>query len=128
MKKSHLAKIKVCLVAFLIVCLFATLLLYKWNKGKDRSVCIINIRNAQQAMRGYVGMNQGYDFSFYTPEKMREIIFTGPDAYLRYPVCPSGGTYTLHDLPAINPPLGFVFLTCSCAKTLNHKPDNTADW
>jgi hypothetical protein len=120
MKKSHLPEILACLVVLLALVLFALW----WKRGSDRAACIINIRNVQQAVRGYSGMNNCQP----TAEQMWKDIFTGPRRFLDTPKCPSGGTYTFHKPSNICAPPGFVFLTCSHAESLNHKPDHTADW
>jgi hypothetical protein len=123
MKKSYLTKILACAVVILAALYF----IRSWKNKSDRSACIINIRNVQQSMRGYLSCNQSKTLNELGPEKIwNDILRSG--SYLRTPVCPAGGTYTFHTIQQINPPLGTVFCTCSHAKTLNHKPDHTADW
>ena len=62
-----------------------------WKKGSDRAGCILNIRNVQQAVRGYANMN---------PEKtgITKAVLYGTAAagldpatqgYLKEPKCPS---------------------------------------
>lgn len=92
-----------------------------WKRGKERSQCILNIRNAQTAGRSFQGMNQvavgaNLDWS--------KII--GPGQFLTDPpVCPGGGTY---HLAAKAPPVGSLFMTCSLATSLNHQPATTKGW
>lgn len=89
---------------------------YHWKKGSDRAGCIMNIRNAQQAMRSYQGMNNA---DWVTKEML-----VGPDNFLEIePVCPRGGTYTWGQGPV--PPVGDLMLHCTCE---GHEPTSTVGW
>lgn len=96
-----------------------------WKKGSDRAGCILNIRNTQQAVRGYMNMNNGSIPAI-------GVLF-GTDGYLKQPICPSdpdkayASSYALDT--ATSTAAGAVFLKCQIDAT-THKPDTTmsADW
>jgi hypothetical protein len=93
----------------------------KWKQGKDRSQCILNIRNAQTAMRSWQGMSQKAVGAAIDPDA----IF-GPGRFLeRMPVCPSGGYY---QFARKVPPVDTAYMSCSLATSLNHQPATTKGW
>jgi len=93
-----------------------------WKRGSDRAGCIMNIRNAQQAVRSYQnlsGLNDGAAFTFST-----DIVGTG-NFLETFPVCPANGSYT----PATTlPGLGTLALPCSLATSEEHAPKEYTGW
>lgn len=104
-----------------------------WKKGSDRAGCIMNIRNAQQAIRSYQNM---YNVTPYPtadaaggPVPAGEIQGAGKFMEVA-PVCPGGGTYG-QDLSAeitAVPAIGTAYLTCSLADSDGHVPLDTNGW
>lgn len=88
-----------------------------WKKGSDRSACIMQTRNVQQAIRGHQNMNA---IDNGAPINWNDIF--GPDGYLPKPTCPLGGTYTFVDT---YPPVGTLACQCSHA---DHVPENHEGW
>ena len=85
-----------------------------WKKGTDRAGCVINIRNAQQAVRAYQNL---YNVPEYTTINMFTDIM-GPGKFLdSEPRCPAGGDY---DHIGYIPPQGVLAMTCSLAGTDSH--------
>lgn len=60
-----------------------------WKKGSDRSANIMNVRNIQQAVRGYENMNQ---LPLNAAIDQTTVIF-GNDGYLKEPTSPAGNAY-----------------------------------
>jgi type II secretory pathway pseudopilin PulG len=93
-----------------------------WKRGSDRAACVINIRNAQQAVRSFQnlrGRNDGSPINFNS-----DLVGIG-NFIETFPVCPAGGTYT----PATAiPTLGTLVLPCSLATSQQHEPDNSTGW
>lgn len=94
---------------------------HKWKKGSDRAGCIMNIRNVQQCVRGFQGMN---NLGSGAPIDWEQI-FMGPDAFMPEPVCPAGGTYTFS---RFHPGVGVLACTCSLAKSHAHEPSGYHTW
>jgi len=88
-----------------------------WKKRSDRAGCIMNIRNVQQAVRGYQGIN---NIGPGKPINWDEIF--GKGKFMNKPTCPAGGTYTFL---ATVPMVGALACTCSHA---DHEPAQHADW
>jgi hypothetical protein len=107
----RISGMEILILAVLALCAAVSALV--WKKGSDRAGCIMNIRNAQQAVRGHQGMN---NLSDGTSLNLNDIF--GPSGYLPQPVCPAGGTYTFtNTIPAVG--TGKLFCKCSHA---NHVP------
>ncbi|WP_338690460.1 hypothetical protein [Haloferula helveola] len=86
-----------------------------WKRGSDRAGCIMNIRNVQQALRSYQGMNSS---ELAPKEKL-----VGPGLFIEVePECPRGGTYSWHQ---VGWNMGQLMLRCSCEE---HVPPNHKDW
>ncbi len=112
---SRLSGMEILSLAVLALCV--ALCAIAWIKGSERAGCIMNIRNAQQAVRGHVGMNS---LSEGSPLNLNDIF--GPSGYLPKPLCPAGGTYTFTNTV---PPAGTLFCKCSHA---NHVPTDYSTW
>lgn len=93
-----------------------------WKKGSDRSGCIMNIRNAQQAVRSHQNLRAlpvGYPINMFTD-------ILGPGNYIERDVtCPAGGDY---DHIGYIPDQGEMAMWCSLATDDEHVPANTSDW
>lgn len=93
-----------------------------WMRGADRSGCIMNIRNAQTAVRAYQntrGISEGVSINMMT-----DII--GPTNFMALnPQCPGGGTYQLIDHI---PYAGELAIECNLSGILAHVPASYSDW
>ena len=93
-----------------------------WRRGADRSACMLNIRNAQAAVRAYQNTRGVAEGSFL--DMSAEII--GPGKYLAAnPSCPGGGNY-LHISHV--PFIGELAISCSLSGSEDHHPDNAGGW
>ena len=99
-----------------------------WKKSSDRAGCIMNVRNAQQAIRGYANMF-GLSPGATIPGGMtRYDVIVGPGLFLaKAPVCPGAGTYVGQNLTTI-PLGGQVLMQCDFSNGTNHLPSGTGDW
>ena len=104
-----------------------------WKKGSDRAGCIMNIRNAQQAIRSYQNMYNVKPYPDDTtaggPIPAGEIVGAGKFMEVA-PVCPGGGTYEQDlsaEVPAV-PAIGTPYLTCTLATDDGHVPLETNGW
>jgi hypothetical protein len=114
-KTSRRVGFTVLMVSLILLLLFAT---RGWFMGSYRSECILNVRNIQQSVRGYQGMNGQ---SVGNRIDWNEII--GPGKNFEYkPKCPAGGTYTFSE---VHPPVGE--LACKCSHP-DHEPPDHKDW
>jgi prepilin-type N-terminal cleavage/methylation domain-containing protein len=141
-RKSGMTLLELTVVILVLLSLISILFVgaRAWKKGSDRSACIINIRNVQQAVRGYMNMNQ--QRAVPDDAEWATIIFasdTNTDGYLKEPICPSdpARTFTTSYTPSwpttMASELGTIFLTCNIvpddgAESAPHAPDNTDDW
>ncbi|MES2474154.1 MAG: hypothetical protein V4640_00140 [Verrucomicrobiota bacterium] len=99
-----------------------------WKKGSDRAGCIVNIRNVQQACRGFENMNPG--------AVVASTDIFGADKYLKFLKCPESSTaasatalvgYTF-TTPAAPGTAGNIALECTVNAT-EHVPDgDIAQW
>lgn len=123
-RPSGLTLIELTVVILVLLALISVLFIgaRAWKRGSDRAACIINIRNAQQAVRSFQnlrGRNDGSAINFNT-----DLVGIG-NFIETFPVCPGGGTYT----PATTiPTLGTLALPCSLATSDQHVPDQFAGW
>jgi type II secretory pathway pseudopilin PulG len=93
-----------------------------WMLGTNRSGCIMNIRNMQNAVRAYQNTNQlseGVSLNVSTD-------LIGPGKYiLDHPKCPGGGHYTpLNRIPAA----GQLVMSCDLETILGHQPTEHEEW
>ena len=81
----------------------------------------MNIRNVQQGMRSYMGMN-GHSPGDRLPFTKETIV--GPGNFVEIePVCPAGGTYSW--IENRHPAVGELMIQCSCPA---HQPIAHQDW
>lgn len=92
-----------------------------WRRGADRSACVLNIRNAQTAVRAY---QNSRDMREGTALDMPSLII-GSGKLLQNPTCPGGGDYLLIDH---FPFAGELVIQCSLGGSEAHVPDNTGGW
>ncbi len=93
-----------------------------WKRKEDRRVCLLYIRNMQQAVRSYCGMH-----GLREGDPLDLANFVGPGKFMRNePKCPAGGKYRfLGKIPLE----GELALECSlCNSPYNHKPEKYSDW
>jgi hypothetical protein len=101
-----------------------------WKRGSDRAGCIMNIRQVQQAVRGYANTNnlaEGTDTDLLTPAINLQAQLIGTGKYLeQQPLCPGNGLYHLGG--NLIPPRGMLYMTCTLAGTDGHVPDDHGSW
>ena len=114
----------VVLSSILMCALLAGGLLFKvvlesYSEGGDRAGCILNLRNIQQAVRAYHGINKMDVGDPLEAEAVFDRFFN------RVPRCNAGGIYTY-----INrvPKEGELYCICSHAETKSHVPEDYSDW
>ena len=91
-----------------------TLFKQEWQKGSDRATCLINIRNVQQAIRGYQNLKHLKEGD---PIPWNEIFGNGGYTGMDKPTCPVGGPYTfVTTIPKIGS------LACKCSHTAHMPP------
>jgi type II secretory pathway pseudopilin PulG len=78
----------------------------RWKRGVDRAANIMNLRNAQQAMRGYSLANQ-----IQVGDPVPQNVIFGPDGYLLFPEPVATVTYDVPD--QISTPPGILYLRAS---------------
>jgi type II secretory pathway pseudopilin PulG len=99
-----------------------------WKCGSDRACCILNIRSAQQAIRGYANAHAIAPGEPIPGGLTRESVIAGPGSYLpSWPVCPGGGVYGGQELTTV-PPVGVTVMTCTYSNGTEHLPDHVGDW
>lgn len=92
-----------------------------WKKGSDRAGCIMNIRNAQQAVRSYANM--------YNTTSIPSGELIGSGKFLETaPICPAAGTYTDLTGAVSVPAVGTLAMTCTLATSDSHVPDSIQGW
>jgi type II secretory pathway pseudopilin PulG len=93
-----------------------------WKQGSDRAGCIMLLRKAQQAVRGYQNTHALLDGAAI--DVNTDLI--GPGKLLEVaPRCPGGGTYAYG---STIPMPGAMIMTCSLSGSNDHAADATADW
>lgn len=124
-RKSGMTLLELTVVILVLLSLISILFVgaRAWKKGSDRAGCILNIRNVQQAVRGYMNMHP----ELTTGPAATAIYNDTGDAYMKTPKCPTDATaaygYDVSDLTA-----GVVFLTCTSSEAAEHVPTSTSDW
>ncbi len=121
--KSGMTLLELTVVILVLLSLISILFIgaRAWKAGSDRAGCIINLRNAQQAVRSYQNMNaypEGKTINMFTD------IF-GAGGYGVETKCPAGGDY---DHAGAIPPVGTLAMVCSLAGTDGHVPTGSDGW
>jgi len=114
------------LLGIIAILFFASL---AWQRGIDRSVCILNLRQVQIAARSYQNFNER---DFGTPVMSTELIGNGL-AIDSQPICPdpTNGINTFtpgYVFKAFFPPTGTLYMECNLRVSQGHHPKNTAGW
>ena len=123
LRESGMTLLELTVVILVLLSLISILFIgaRAWKKGTDRTGCIMNIRNAQQAVRSYQNMNaypDGVAINMLTD-------IMGANGYLNEPRCPSGGEYDrVDEIPST----GVLVMWCSLAATDSHVPGDYSDW
>jgi prepilin-type N-terminal cleavage/methylation domain-containing protein len=123
--KSGMTLLELTVVILVLLSLISILFVgaRAWKKGSDRAGCILNIRNVQQAVRGY--MNTHPD---QTTGPVNTLIYSDDGStYMKTPKCPSNTAVAYgYDVSVLTP--GTIFLECATADAADHIPTNAADW
>jgi type II secretory pathway pseudopilin PulG len=122
-RKAGMTLLELTVVILVLLSLISILFVgaRAWKKGSDRAGCILNIRNVQQAVRGYMNMHPEV-----TTVPANTLIYgTDPANFMKTPTCPAGGSYTYNSASA---DAGYIFLTCSLSATEEHAPAATDTW
>ncbi|MEM6277917.1 MAG: type II secretion system protein [Verrucomicrobiota bacterium] len=124
-KQAGLTLIEVTLVIAVLLGLISVLFIGvgAYREGSDRAKCILNITNAQKAVRSYQNM---YEKSANDPITIGTIYGAGKMVETQ-PECPSGGDYTFGDnIPAV----GTAWLSCNfgSGETAHVPNGGTAGW
>ena len=130
--KSGMTLLELTVVILVLLSLISILFIgaRAWKKGSDRAGCILNIRNTQQAVRGYMNMKDN------TVPATTDIF--GDAAYLKSPLCPADAaktlvtSYTFDANKAIATGTAggaSICLDCVVTTVTDHLPDgNLAQW
>ena len=127
-RKAGMTLLELTVVILVLLSLISILFIgaRAWKKGSDRAGCILNIRNAQQAVRGYINMHDNA-----TP--VAGDIF-GATGFLKYPKCPAsadpasatalvGYTFTPANATATPSAAGATICLVCTTEATTHKPD-----
>lgn len=99
-----------------------------WKKGSDRAACVLNIRNAQQAVRGFANMNNKSDGDTFTEGDVFGAgkVMNNTVAELK---CPQEGAAAYSAAASgVVPAVGTLYLACSAGLTDSHIPTEYANW
>ena len=131
--KSGMTLLELTVVILVLLSLISILFIgaRAWKKGSDRAGCILNIRNTQQAVRGFMNMHDN------TLPTANADIF-GATGYIKEPICPSdtAATKTIttsytYSAAAVNTTAttagANLALTCKIDAT-THVPTDAASW
>jgi len=99
-----------------------------WKKGSDRAACVLNIRNAQQAVRGYANMNNINEGGSFTESEVfgEGKVMNNTVAGLK---CPQNGAgaYSAAASGTV-PNVGVLYLACSAEESDSHVPTEFSNW
>lgn len=135
MSLLELSVVITAILALLSIAFFGT---RGWMRGSDRSTCVLTTRNVQVALRSYQNL-YGYNFGGqpYADRGTQDIAeHLHNKGYIEDSVfkqvigtstCNGGGTY-VRTTPDRFPPQGELYMTCSLAESLEHKPKSYSDW
>ncbi len=121
--------LELTVVIFVLLSLVAVLFIggRAWKRGADRTLCLMNMRNVQQAVRSYANL-YGHSPGETVAELKSKIIGFGKFVE-EIPECPAGGVYTYGQEFGEDtiPPVGEVYLKCSLAEE-GHELADQASW
>lgn len=116
--------IELTVVVLVLLSLLTVLLVgaQAYKRGADRTGCIMNIRNTQQAMRSYQNTNRFVEGR--SLDVSAELV--GDGKFMEaWPTCPSLGLYTFG---SEIPPTGTLLMSCSLRITKDHSPNTSGGW
>lgn len=127
-RKAGMTLLELTVVILVLLSLITVLFIgaRQWKKGSDRAGCIMNIRNAQQAVRGYANM---YGKNPSDAVTGLEDLVIGTGKFIeKTPVCPGGGVYG--GKAATIPAVGVLWMTCSFSAEADggHVPLDIDGW
>ena len=133
-RKSGMTLLELTVVILVLLSLISILFIgaRAWKKGSDRSANIMNIRNAQQAVRGHANMRGLLEGDTTVTEA---VIYgaagDGVGGYLRKPA-PPNNDITLYKGSGVVPESGILWLEVTYTGTgeVDYAPADslTADW
>ncbi|RYD73603.1 MAG: prepilin-type N-terminal cleavage/methylation domain-containing protein [Verrucomicrobiaceae bacterium] len=108
-RKSGMTLLELTVVILVLLSLISILFVgaRAWKKGSDRSANILNLRNAQQAVRGHANMNP--DATTIDEAIIYGAAGDGVGGYLRKPTPPTG--ITSYTGGTVAPSVGALWLT-----------------
>jgi type II secretory pathway pseudopilin PulG len=110
-RKAGMTLLELTVVILVLLSLISILFVgaRAWKKGSDRSANILNLRNAQQAVRGHANMNP--DVTTINEDVIFGPADDGVNGYLRKPAAPTG--VTSYAGGTTNPAPGVLWLTAT---------------
>ncbi len=130
-RKSGMTLLELTVVILVLLSLISILFIgaRAWKKGSDRAGCILNIRNAQQSVRGFANMQNIAVGATFTES---DVFGSGKmvDKTVAAMVCPQNGAaaYTAAASGTV-PAVGTLYIACAAAAAPdNHIPTGYTDW
>jgi len=126
-RSKGMTLIELTVVIIVILTLISVLFIgaQAYKKGSERALCILNIRNVQQAVRSDQNINER---SPGDPGLVEIKIYDLAGlVYLTEPLCPSGADYTFQP-DGKYPLIGSIALHCDREVTDDHIPKLIAGW
>jgi hypothetical protein len=129
-RKAGMTLLELTVVILVLLSLISILFIgaRAWKRGSDRAGCILNIRNAQQAVRAHAnmrGMIEGATFvegdvfgSGKLMDKTVALLACPQESVAAYTAAASG----------IVPAVGTLYLSCKAPAGDAHLPGSYADW
>ena len=116
--------IELTVVILVLLSLLTVLLVgaQAYKRGADRTGCIMNIRNTQQAMRSYQNTNRFVEGR--SLDVSAELV--GDGKFMEaWPSCPGLG---IHTFGSEIPPTGTLLMSCPLKITKDHSPNSSGGW
>jgi prepilin-type N-terminal cleavage/methylation domain-containing protein len=128
--KSGMTLLELTVVILVLLSLISILFVgaRAWKKGSDRAGCIINIRNTQQAARGFLNMKSD------ATAVAESDIFGGAEAFLKFQKCPSASgaastsAHTGYTFTGTTITPGTIFLKCTTVAGTHFPEGDTTQW
>ncbi len=122
--RKGMTLIEVTVVVLVLLSLLMVLFIgaQAYKRGSDRTGCIMNIRNTQQAVRSYQNMNR------YVEGRSLDVAveLVGDGKLMEaWPTCPGIGIYSYG---SEIPPTGTLLMSCSLKITKDHSPNTFGGW
>jgi hypothetical protein len=129
-RKAGMTLLELTVVILVLLSLISILFIgaRAWKKGSDRAGCILNIRNAQQAVRAHANMRGIIEGGTIV---QADIFGSGKlmDKTVVLMTCPQEGAaaYTAAAATVV-PAVGTLYLACKAVAGDAHIPGSYADW